>query len=75
VESNATDRQAFEELIHSERLEYDYQFASSVGEARKLIESTPFDVVITAFQLSTGRHGPPGSKMRPRWSSYRIYTC
>ncbi|MBK8021262.1 MAG: response regulator [Chloroflexi bacterium] len=54
VEDDRIDQIAFQRLIEQERLHYDYTIASSIGEARAVLESQHFDVIIADYNLSDG---------------------
>ncbi len=54
VEDNPGDQRAFIELITHEGLPYDYRIAASVAEAKRLLSTERFDVVITDHLLGDG---------------------
>ncbi|HXF04336.1 MAG TPA: PAS domain S-box protein [Blastocatellia bacterium] len=54
VEDNPGDQRAFIELVVHENLPYDYRIAGSVAEAKHLLQSENFDVVITDHFLGDG---------------------
>ena len=54
VEDTQIDQMAFKRMVTSQNLPYDYKIAGSVQEARKLLESDRFDVVILDFHLGDG---------------------
>ncbi len=54
VEDNRLDRMAFERLVESEKIPYEYKTAESVAEARELLAAEQFDVVISDYSLGDG---------------------
>ena len=54
VEDDKLDQQAFERLVAEEKLPYDYKIAGSVAQARSVLESDQFDIVISDYQLGDG---------------------
>ncbi|MBW2539116.1 MAG: hybrid sensor histidine kinase/response regulator, partial [Deltaproteobacteria bacterium] len=46
VEDDKVDRMAFERFARNENLPYDYTIARSVAEAKEILKSTSFDVII-----------------------------
>jgi len=54
VEDDKIDQTAFERLVDSEELPYDYAVAGSVSQARGLLGSEQFDVVICDYLLGDG---------------------
>ncbi|MGE0267081.1 MAG: ATP-binding protein [Candidatus Omnitrophota bacterium] len=54
IEDDTVDQKAFERFIRQEQYPYDYVIAGSVGEAKRVLMSEKFDVVITDYQLSDG---------------------
>jgi len=54
VEDDKLDQQAFERLITEEKLSYDYKIAGSVAQARSILESDLFDVIISDYDLGDG---------------------
>lgn len=54
IEDNPGDQRAFIELVVHENLPYDYCIAGSVAEAKRLLRSERFDVVITDHFLGDG---------------------
>lgn len=54
VDDDPVDRMAFERLVKSGGADYEYKVASSVAEARKLLETEKFDAVVTDHNLGDG---------------------
>jgi PAS domain S-box-containing protein len=54
VEDDALDQKAFERLVKDEKLPYDYTIAGSVSEAKGILASKQFDVVISDYSLGDG---------------------
>lgn len=54
IEDDTVDQLAFKRYVQSERLEYSVDIVKSVGEARKSLSSSPYDIVITDYNLGDG---------------------
>jgi len=54
VEDDQVDRIAFERLIKSRGAIFSYSMATSVEEARRLLESQTFQIIITDYSLDDG---------------------
>ncbi len=54
VEDDRIDQLAFLNLVEQVQLDYQYRIANSVAEARDLLQTEPFDVIISDFQLGDG---------------------
>jgi PAS domain S-box-containing protein len=54
VEDDKLDQQAFERLVSDENLPYDYKLAGSVSQARSVLASDQFDIVIADYDLGDG---------------------
>jgi signal transduction histidine kinase/FixJ family two-component response regulator len=54
VEDDQVDQMAFKRLVKSENLAYDYTIAGTVAEAKKILETAKFDLVITDYHLDDG---------------------
>jgi PAS domain S-box-containing protein len=54
VEDDKLDQIAFQRLIKEQNLAYDYKIASSFAQARGILDSEEFDVVITDYSLGDG---------------------
>ncbi|MFZ0035268.1 MAG: ATP-binding protein [Sedimentisphaerales bacterium] len=54
VEDDKLDQRAFERLVRDEKLPYDYTIAGSASEARNILGSQQFDIVILDYALGDG---------------------
>ncbi len=54
IEDDEIDQMAFKRLVQNEGLPYDYTIAGSVAEARSILGSERFDIVITDYLLGDG---------------------
>jgi PAS domain S-box-containing protein len=54
IEDDELDQMAFKRYLSSENLPYEYVIVSSVSEARKVLESEKFDIILTDFTLGDG---------------------
>ena len=54
VEDDIIDQMAFSAMVESEKLPYEYQIAESVAEARQLLRSCVFDLIIADYRLPDG---------------------
>jgi len=54
VEDDKLDQKAFERLVENEKLPYDYTIAGSASEAKSMLGSEQFDVVISDYSLGDG---------------------
>ena len=54
VEDNQIDQMAFERFVEHEQLDYLYQVAGSVAEAREVLQRTAFDVIVLDYWLGDG---------------------
>lgn len=54
VEDDKLDQMAFERLVQQEELPYDYRIAASVSDARQMLKSHEFDIVISDYSLGDG---------------------
>jgi len=54
IEDDKVDQMAFKRLVQNERLPYDYTVAASVEEARSILGSERFDIVIADYLLGDG---------------------
>src|SRR5712692_10435210 len=54
VEDDKVDQMAFKRLFKDENLSYDYDIAGSVSEAKTILDSEGFDIVITDYLLGDG---------------------
>lgn len=54
IEDDVIDQMAFERCVKTEGLPYDYKIAGSVSEAKEILTSNSFDVIVTDFSLGDG---------------------
>ena len=54
IEDDKLDQMAFKRLVKDENLPYDYRIAGSASQARNILSSTRFDVVIVDYFLGDG---------------------
>ncbi len=54
VEDDKVDQMAFERFVRSENLPYNYTIAGSVAEAKKILKSINFDIIIADYMLGDG---------------------
>jgi len=54
VEDDKVDQMAFKRLVKNENLLYDYTIAGSVSEAKEILNSEIFNIVITDYNLGDG---------------------
>jgi len=54
VEDDKLDQKAFERLVENGKLPYDYTIAGSASEARSMLGSEQFDVIISDYSLGDG---------------------
>ena len=54
IEDNNIDAMAFSRLVAEENLPYDCTRAASIAEARKILKSTEFDIVLSDYSLGDG---------------------
>lgn len=54
VEDDKVDQMAFKRFVGGETLSYDYSIAGSVSEAKKILASREFDVIIVDYRLGDG---------------------
>jgi PAS domain S-box-containing protein len=54
IEDDDLDQEAFERLVKDEGLPYDYTIAGSVSEAKSVLVSEQFDIVISDYALGDG---------------------
>jgi signal transduction histidine kinase len=54
IEDDKVDQMAFKRVVKAEKLSYDYTIAGSVSEAKQIIDSESFDIVITDYLLGGG---------------------
>ena len=54
IEDDKIDQMAFTRMVARENLQYDYQIASSITDAKRILSDLSFDIIITDFSLSDG---------------------
>jgi PAS domain S-box-containing protein len=54
IEDDKLDQIAFERLVETEKLQYDYTIADSVEQARNILACQQFDIIITDHLLGDG---------------------
>src|SRR5512139_342454 len=54
IEDDAVDQVAFKRFLDAEHRELSYRVAGSVSEAKKILETEAFDVVVTDYLLGDG---------------------
>jgi len=54
VEDNKLDQMAFTRYIDDKKLQYDYAIASSFSQARSILETEKFDIVVSDYSLGDG---------------------
>src|ERR1700757_1363084 len=54
IEDDKIDQMAFKRFVKDENLSYNYAIAGSVSEAKRILDSERFDIVITDFFLGDG---------------------
>jgi DNA-binding NtrC family response regulator len=54
IEDNKLDRMAFERFVDDQKLPYDYTAAQSISQARQILKSRHFDIIISDYSLGDG---------------------
>lgn len=54
IEDDIVDQMAFERYVKKEGLPYEYSIAGSVLEAKEILASASFDIIVTDFNLGDG---------------------
>jgi len=54
IEDNKLDRMAFERFLEDEKLLYDYTAARSISEAKEILKSNNFDIIVSDYSLGDG---------------------
>ncbi|HUT45130.1 MAG TPA: PAS domain S-box protein [Sedimentisphaerales bacterium] len=54
IEDNKLDRMAFERFVEDEKLLYDYKAARSISEAKEILKSNQFDIIVSDYSLGDG---------------------
>jgi DNA-binding response OmpR family regulator len=54
IEDNKLDRMAFERFVHDQNLQYDYTAVQSISQAKEILESERFDIIVSDYSLGDG---------------------
>ena len=54
IEDNKLDRMAFERFVYNQKLRYDYTAAKSISEAKAILRSERFDIIVSDYSLGDG---------------------
>ena len=54
IEDDKLDRMAFERFLEEEKLLYDYKAAQSISEAKEILKSEKFDIIVSDYSLGDG---------------------
>jgi CheY-like chemotaxis protein len=54
IEDNKLDRMAFERFVYNQKLQYDYTAARSISEAKEILKSEHFDIIVSDYSLGDG---------------------
>jgi len=54
IEDDKLDRMAFERFLEDEKLLYDYKAARSISEAKEILKSNQFDIIVSDYSLGDG---------------------
>ena len=54
IEDNKLDRMAFERFVYNQKLQYNYTAAQSISEAKEILKSEQFDIIVTDYSLGDG---------------------
>lgn len=54
IEDNKLDRMAFERFVYNQKLRYDYTAAKSITEAKEILKSEHFDIIVSDYSLGDG---------------------
>jgi len=54
IEDNKLDRMAFERFVYNQKLQYDYTAAQSISEAKEILKSEQFDIIVSDYSLGDG---------------------
>jgi len=54
IEDNKLDRMAFERFVYDQKLRYDYTAAQSITEAKEILKSEHFDIIVSDYSLGDG---------------------
>jgi DNA-binding NtrC family response regulator len=54
IEDNKLDRMAFERYVHDQKLQYDYTAVRSITQAKEILKSERFDIIVSDYSLGDG---------------------
>jgi len=54
IEDDKLDRMAFERFVHDQKLQYDYTAVRSVSQAKEMLKSEQFDIIVSDYSLGDG---------------------
>jgi CheY-like chemotaxis protein len=54
IEDNKLDRMAFERFVYNQKLQYDYTAARSISEAKEILKTEQFDIIVSDYSLGDG---------------------
>jgi DNA-binding NtrC family response regulator len=54
IEDNKLDRMAFERFVHDQKLQYDYTAVRSISQAKEMLKSEKFDIIVSDYSLGDG---------------------
>ena len=54
IEDNKLDRMAFERFVYNQKLQYDYTAARSISEAKEILKTGQFDIIVSDYSLGDG---------------------
>jgi len=54
IEDNKLDRMAFERFVQDQKLQYDYTVVQSISQAREILKSKRFDIIVSDYSLGDG---------------------
>ena len=54
IEDDTLDRIAFERFLEEEKLLYDYTAAQSISQAKEILKSRQFDIIVSDYSLGDG---------------------
>jgi DNA-binding NtrC family response regulator len=54
IEDNKLDRMAFERFVQDQKLQYDYTAVRSISQAKEMLKSGKFDIIVSDYSLGDG---------------------
>jgi CheY-like chemotaxis protein len=54
IEDNKLDRMAFERFVQDQKLQYDYTAVQSISQAKEILKSEHFDIIVSDYSLGDG---------------------